>query len=767
MRRIILTASMLAVLMLAICASFPGSHETLAQDDLAVLCCGKKPTFSDPAYSTVFTGQVAVTTSFVPADNGFVVGIVDLKNQATAPLNVNYAPPMYHGPAAAQWTKARLGNVFGLTLDDLGNIYVTATTAYSFDYFPANAIGGEVYKIDGVTGGVTKFTVLSNTGGAGLGNISFDCIHHRFYVSDIDDGKVYSLDMGGNTKSTWDHGLNLLTATPSAPQIPDNPSQQFTARGRRVWGLQTNNGRLYYAVWWVDRNNPLTAHSNEIWSVGLDANGDFIGSARLEISLPPLVAGGTDLRPVSDISFGPNGTMLLSERSMINETVIDAHYSRVLEYTFNGTAWTLLNPTKFIFNPNRAKSAAGGADYDFAPAGLVWASGDALHYPTPISNPPENDFIYGIMGVPMTGGSTHTGILIDLDVDVTSSDKKEMGDVDIPCPAVVGASCMANFAAIPACPGQVSTFTDLSTGATSWSWNFGDGGTSTDQNPAHIYAAAGSYPVTLVVNGGVCILTRTVTVTSAPAPPVITGPSTTCQSSGTYSIPAQPGIRWTVTNGTPTTGTGNSINVTWNATGNGLVAVTVTSPETCCKTTTQMIVNACSIASVCCENMSVNAVLPNLGFGFLAGSVYKFAPQLTAAPNNITNVSATVISTSLTFTPTSCGTSGPVSSYIANAPSPAAFASSLPVQYSRAVTWKASAGGGVNLSGGLSFPFDIQIAVPFNGPRCTNSISFCVKYTFTDVNCRTCEMIRCYGPYPERGRSQPLSLQQNAGSPFS
>jgi hypothetical protein len=34
---------------------------------------------------------------------------------------------------------------------------------------------------------------------------------------------------------------------------------------------------------------------------------------------------------------------------------------------------------------------------------------------------------------------------------------------------------------------------------TSWSWNFGDNSSSTDQNPSHSYAAAGEYPVSLVV----------------------------------------------------------------------------------------------------------------------------------------------------------------------------------------------------------------------------------------------------------------------------
>ena len=44
-------------------------------------------------------------------------------------------------------------------------------------------------------------------------------------------------------------------------------------------------------------------------------------------------------------------------------------------------------------------------------------------------------------------------------------------------------------------------FSDLSTGApTSWSWTFGDGGTSTQQNPSHTYTAAGTYDVSLTVS---------------------------------------------------------------------------------------------------------------------------------------------------------------------------------------------------------------------------------------------------------------------------
>lgn len=62
----------------------------------------------------------------------------------------------------------------------------------------------------------------------------------------------------------------------------------------------------------------------------------------------------------------------------------------------------------------------------------------------------------------------------------------------------------ADFTGTPTsgCAPLTVAFTDLSTGEiTSWDWDFGDGGTSTLQNPVHDYLSAGSYTVSLTVTG--------------------------------------------------------------------------------------------------------------------------------------------------------------------------------------------------------------------------------------------------------------------------
>ncbi|MFM9008783.1 MAG: PKD domain-containing protein, partial [Bacteroidota bacterium] len=61
----------------------------------------------------------------------------------------------------------------------------------------------------------------------------------------------------------------------------------------------------------------------------------------------------------------------------------------------------------------------------------------------------------------------------------------------------------ALFSSVPACQGSPLSFTDLSTvgfgNIVVWNWDFGDGTTSTQQHPQHVYSAPGNYLVTLQV----------------------------------------------------------------------------------------------------------------------------------------------------------------------------------------------------------------------------------------------------------------------------
>ncbi|WP_299458565.1 PKD domain-containing protein [uncultured Microscilla sp.] len=71
------------------------------------------------------------------------------------------------------------------------------------------------------------------------------------------------------------------------------------------------------------------------------------------------------------------------------------------------------------------------------------------------------------------------------------------------CQATITKSYNVNFTFKGKCLGTPTQFTDVSTSLTddltSWAWDFGDGNTSTVQNPLHSYAAPGTYPVSLTV----------------------------------------------------------------------------------------------------------------------------------------------------------------------------------------------------------------------------------------------------------------------------
>ncbi len=111
------------------------------------------------------------------------------------------------------------------------------------------------------------------------------------------------------------------------------------------------------------------------------------------------------------------------------------------------------------------------------------------------------------------------------------------------------------------------SFTDQSIGADTWSWNFGDGGTSTLQNPVHAYSSVGTYTVTLTVfniSTG-CDYTKTSQLTIADEQALFTASSTElCKNTSTIFTatsnqvnPTIVGYDWDFGDGT--TGAGNNV----------------------------------------------------------------------------------------------------------------------------------------------------------------------------------------------------------------
>jgi len=138
------------------------------------------------------------------------------------------------------------------------------------------------------------------------------------------------------------------------------------------------------------------------------------------------------------------------------------------------------------------------------------------------------------------------------------------------------------------CGGLTCAFTSTSSdpdgSIAAYSWTFGDGGTSTAQNPSHTYGAGGSYTVTLTVtdNQGATSAptSKTVTVTPPNQPPTANFTSScsalSCSFTSTSSDPDGSIAAYSWTFGDGGTSTAQSPSHTYGTGGSYTVTLTVT-----------------------------------------------------------------------------------------------------------------------------------------------------------------------------------------------
>lgn len=226
----------------------------------------------------------------------------------------------------------------------------------------------------------------------------------------------------------------------------------------------------------------------------------------------------------------------------------------------------------------------------------------------------------------------------------------------------------------------------------------------------------------------------------------IVGQTNSCAGVGTYSIGTpQSGITytWTAQNGTISgSPTGPVINLTWGATGPYSVTLTATNTQGGCSTTKTLSVTDCNLHPCCAA--TADQIVSTAVTTSIAGAL-TVKPVLKAGPANITRVTAQIVSASIAY-PLGCGANTNVAGATVSSASNSSngMQVSLPVANGNLAVWHSF--GGTPLTAGATFPFTLGLPAPPFWP-CSDQVSFCIKYTFLDVNCQECEIIKCYGPF--------------------
>jgi hypothetical protein len=320
----------------------------------------------------------------------------------------------------------QIGQVFGITYDDgvrtdttqiVPNVYIGATSLHGLQIITPdededgrperqrrgteNAVfmdgqfgldlgggPGSIYKIDGLTGQVTKFANIEGNSGPGLGNLKFDKAHRQFFVSDLDTGLIHRISADGALIDTFDHGVagrpvrsldpvaddgSVMDIKGGAFDSEDPETWGYTQDERRVWGVAVHGGRLYYAV----------GDEAEIWSVDILEDGAF-GTARWELT----VEAEKDY-PVTDIAFDNRGFMYLSQRGEIENRYDYSRFANsgkgeVIRYWRESpddpateSIWVEVPQEYAVGFPPENRQAAGGLDlqYDYDANGFINPAG--------------------------------------------------------------------------------------------------------------------------------------------------------------------------------------------------------------------------------------------------------------------------------------------------------------------------------------------------------------------------------------------------------
>jgi YD repeat-containing protein len=191
-------------------------------------------------------------------------------------------------------------------------------------------------------------------------------------------------------------------------------------------------------------------------------------------------------------------------------TKVEYEDGTVVEYSYDAAGNRLTKAVVPNNPPNTptGPAIANGAGNIDVNADLGWTggdpnAGDTVSYDIYLdtNNPPTTVVVSGLTspsfdpGV-LNCGTTYYWRVVAIDQHGAQTSSPVWSFTTATCP-------VAEFTGWPltGVAPLLVTFTNSSTGASSYLWSFGDGGNSTEQNPVHTYTTGGTYSVSLTVTG--------------------------------------------------------------------------------------------------------------------------------------------------------------------------------------------------------------------------------------------------------------------------
>jgi len=375
------------------------------------------------------------------------------------------------------------------------------------------------------------------------------------------NGRDYWLithDWNSNTFKVYLIDINGLNTTPVLSSVGSTHTGgqlgYYNAAGQLT--ISPNGDRLALAIFdagiveFLDFNNSTGQVSNPItltgypqcWGIDFSPNGRFVYLTRW---------GGASAAVVTqfDLSGGTQSSIQASATVIGNTTSPDPTYkSGYLKLAPDGKIYIAKwqsDHLAVVNAPDQQGLGCGFVDNGLYLAGKISQCGlcnvmvQRINFPSITVAGNCAGYTFGLsditglqnvswnFGDPASGGANTSTQTSPVHVFTTSGTFTVQAIVNYPCltdtftqtVTVTQSTVTAQFTASTASCGSPVAFSNTSSGATGYQWDFGDGNNSTASAPSHTYSAAGTYTVSLIASGACGADTTTQTITIQPQAP--------------------------------------------------------------------------------------------------------------------------------------------------------------------------------------------------------------------------------------------------------